>query len=186
MATNLQKELNLLRSILPSDDHLQMQLFGDYNQVCLKLNSDIEISFCIDSLDTSIKSLTLNNIYDLHILKKGLLKHEQWINIQDYFNQLIQQSNSTTSLYSIIQLIQEKLTENNEKEDISIQKFRNAELIYNQIVHDPTIDCSNVLIGYEDRSTNIHEISFNDFKNIDEDQVILFSVFYYNRKFLLF
>jgi hypothetical protein len=183
MAKNLQKELNLLRSILPSDDHLQIQSFGDYNQVCLQLNSDIEISFCIDSLDTS---LTLNNIHDLHILKKGLLKHEQWINIQDYFNQLIQQSNSTTSLYSIIQLIQEKLTENNEKEDTSIQKFRSTELIYNQILHDPTIDRSNVLIGYEERLTNIHEISFNDFKNIDEDQVILFSAFYYNRKFLLF
>jgi len=200
MTENNINELNLLRSILHSDDHLQIQSSGDFDQICLKLDYDIHIKFFIDSLNTSTKSLTINNIHDLRIYKianKDSLKNEQWITIRDYFNQLIQQSNPNTSLYSIIQLIQEQLLQileqrckSNEKqsttiislsnEDAStpIQKFRGADLIFNRIVYDTTIDRSKVIIGYEDRFTGIHEIAFNDFKKVHEDEVI---EFFYNK-----
>ncbi|CAF3510562.1 unnamed protein product [Rotaria sordida] len=190
MAENNIDEFNLLRSILCSDDHLQIRPSGDFNQIYLKLDYDICISFLYDSLNSSTKSLTINNVNDLHISKlthKNSLTNEQWINIRDYFNKLVQQSNSNTSLYSIIQLIQEyilqisnKNVKPNEKisistsrlkEDASTQigKFRGADLIFNRIAYDTTIDRSQVLIGYEDRFTGIHEIKFNDFKKVHED-----------------
>jgi len=195
-----ENNINELRSILHSDDHLQIQSSGDFDQICLKLDYDIHIKFFIDSLNTSTKSLTINNIHDLRIYKtanKDSLKNEQWITIRDYFNQLIQQSNPNTSLYSIIQLIQEQLLQildqqfkSNENqstttislsdEDAStpIQKFRGADLIFNRIVYDTTIDRSKVIIGYEDRFTGIHEIAFNDFKKVHDDEVI---EFFYNK-----
>jgi len=195
-----ENNINELRSILHSDDHLQIQSSGDFDQICLKLDYDIHIKFFIDSLNTSTKSLTINNIHDLRIYKianKDSLKNEQWITIRDYFNQLIQQSNPNTSLYSIIQLIQEQLLKlleqqfksnenqstttislSNEDASTPIQKFRGADLIFNRIVYDTTIDRSKVIIGYEDRFTGIHEIPFNDFKKVHEDEVI---EFFYNK-----
>jgi uncharacterized protein (UPF0248 family) len=203
MTDNNINELNLLRSILHSDDHLQIRSSGDFDQICLKLDYDIHITFFIDSLNTSTKSLTINDIHDLRIYKianKDSLKNEQWITIRDYFNQLIQQSNPNTSLYSIIQLIQEQLLQifekqfkSNENQSITtislsnedastpIQKFRGADLIFNRIVYDTTIDRSKVIIGYEDRFTGIHEIAFNDFKKVHEDEVI---EFFYNKYYI--
>jgi uncharacterized protein (UPF0248 family) len=195
-----ENNINELRSILHSDDHLQIQSSGDFDQICLKLDYDIHIKFFIDSLNTSTKSLTINNIHDLRIYRianKDSLKNEQWITIRDYFNQLIQQSNPNTSLYSIIQLIQEQLLQileqqfksnenqstttislSNEDASTPIQKFRGADLIFNRIVYDTTIDRSKVIIGYEDRFTGVHEIPFNDFKKVHEDEVIQF---FYNK-----
>jgi len=154
MTKNITDELHLLRSILHSDDHFQIRLSEDFNQICLKLDYDIQISFFIDSNNPSIKSITINNIHDLRIDKlttKSSLKYDQWINIRDYFNKLIQQSNSNTSIYSIIQLIQENILQicksndkqsiSNENASTSIQKFHGADLIYNT-----KIDHSQVLI----------------------------------------
>jgi hypothetical protein len=190
MAEDIVNDLNLLRLLLHSDDDLQIRPSGDFNQVCLKLNSDIQISFLIN---TSTTSLTIDNLHDLRIYQisnKNSLKREQWIHIQDYFNQLIQQSNS---LYSIIQSIQDEvskpISQSNEIKSISIsnedastviKKFRGADLIFNRIVHDSTIDRSKVLIGYEDRFTGIHEIPFNDFKKVHEDEVIEYLLVFLN------
>ncbi|CAF4582722.1 unnamed protein product [Rotaria sp. Silwood2] len=41
-------QLNSLRSILRSDDYLQIQPSGDYEQVRIKLDYDIQISFLFD------------------------------------------------------------------------------------------------------------------------------------------
>ncbi|CAF1366340.1 unnamed protein product [Rotaria sp. Silwood1] len=188
MVENNMDELNLLRSILHSDDHLQIQSSENFNKICLKLDYDICISFFYNSLN----SLIINNVNDLHISKltnKNLLTNEQWINIQDYFNKLIQQSKSNTSIYTFIQLIQQYILQisnenfkSNEKNSIStiiklkeddtsiqIGKFHSADLIFNRIAYDTTIDRSQVLIGYEDRFTGIHEIKFNEFKKIHDD-----------------
>jgi hypothetical protein len=195
MAEDIVNDLNLLRLLLHSDDDLQIRPSGDFNQVCLKLNSDIQISFLIN---TSTTSLTIDNLHDLRIYQisnKNSLKREQWIHIQDYFNQLIQQSNS---LYSIIQSIQDEvskpISQSNEIKSISIsnedastviKKFRGADLIFNRIVHDSTIDRSKVLIGYEDRFTGIHEIPFNDFKKVHEDEVIEYLLVFINLYFFI-
>ncbi len=181
MEESTSNDLNLLRSLVD----LQIRPSGDYNHISLKLNSDIQISFLIHTLTTS---LIIDNLHDLRIHQisnRNSLKHEQWISIRDYFNQLIQESDSHTSLYLIIQLIQEKLVEpigksneskslsiSNENASTAVQKFRGADLIFNRIAHDPTIDRSKVLIGYEDRFTGIHEVPFNEFKKVHEDQVI--------------
>jgi len=205
MTENITDEFHLLRSILHSDDDLQIRPSGDFNQVFLTLDYDIQIRFFIDSLNTSTKSLTINNLNDLHIYKlgnKSLLKHEQWINIRDYFYELIQQSTSNTSLCSIIQLIQERISRQNyksnekklmksasiSKEDAStsIQKFRGADLIFNRIAYDTTIDRSQVIIGYEDRFTGIHEIGFNEFKKVHEDEVIKFFFLLFKNKYFVF
>jgi hypothetical protein len=193
MAKTTTKDFDLIRSILHSDDDLQIHPSGEFNQVCIKLDDDIQINVFIN---TSTTILTINNIHDLRIYKlsnKTSLKQEQWIKIRDYFHELIQQSDSNTSLYLIIQLIQEYIvqisrlnrrTRENRSIDIDastvIQKFRGADLIYNRILYDRTIDRSQVMIGYEDRFTGIHEIPFNEFKKVPDDQVI--EILFFNLK----
>jgi hypothetical protein len=188
-------QLDLLRSILRSDDHLQIQPSGDYEQIRIKLDHDIQISFLFDSLQIINQSLNINNIHDLRINKssnKCPFNNDQWTNIRKYFDELIQQSDKNTSIQSIVQLIQDHLlqitTANNkskrnakkssavavtEDTTMTTNKFRGSDLIFNRILHDKTIDRSQVVIGYEDRFTGIHEIAFNEFKKVHDDEVIL-------------
>jgi len=187
-------QLNLLRSILRSDDHLQIQPSGDYEQVQMRLDHDIQISFLFDSLRLVTQPLIIDTIHDLRINKssnKSPLTNEQWTNLRKYFDELIQQSDKNTSIHSIIQQIQDHLlqiTIANPKykpkkktntspsvltEDISTRnnRFRGGDLIFNRILHDTTIDRSEVVIGYEDRFTGIHQIPFNEFKKVHDDRV---------------
>ncbi|CAF1501248.1 unnamed protein product, partial [Rotaria sordida] len=185
--TTITDQLNSLRSILRSDDHLQIHTSGDYEQVRINLDHDIQITFFFDALNNLNKLLTINNLHDLRIIKssqKCPLNKDQWTNIRKYFDELIQKSNESTSLQSIIQLIQDYLlkmsitTEKSKQKDkrstdeISTitNKFRGSDLIFNRILHDKTIDRSQVIIGYEDRFTGMHEISFNEFKKIDKSE----------------
>lgn len=187
-------EFDILRSMFRTDDDLQVRTSGDVNRISLKLDNDLYISFFHDP----VQALTINNLHELQISKptnnKNTLKNEQWINIRNYFNKLIQQSESNTFLTSIIPSIQEyiqhiikeepKSNSSNSfsttifrsKSDAStlIKKFRSADLIFNRILHDSTIDRSQILIGYEDRFTGIHEIKFNEFKKVHESEVIEF------------
>ncbi|CAF5176011.1 unnamed protein product, partial [Rotaria magnacalcarata] len=182
-------DINTLRSILHSDDHIQIRPSGDFNQISLRLDCDIYISFLHDSLS----SLIISNVHNLHLSKqtsnKNSLTNKQWIDIRDYFNKFIQQSNSNTSIYLIVRSMQEYMTEiSGEKQKTSeynsistvliskpdastlIKRFRSADLIFNRIIHDTTIDRSQVLIGYEDRFTGIHEIKFHEFKKVHESE----------------
>ncbi|UJR31913.1 hypothetical protein I4U23_019387 [Adineta vaga] len=181
-------QFTLLRSILQFDDDLQIRSAGDFDQICLKLEYNIYITCFIDSLTLSTESsLTINDIHDLKIINKDSLTNEQWTQTQDYFQKLIQQSNSNTSLYSIVQSMQEYLSQlskskssesqsfssiaiSRENASTPIEKFRGADLIFNRLAHDPTIDRSKVIIGYEDRFTGIHEIIFNEFKKVHQDE----------------
>jgi uncharacterized protein (UPF0248 family) len=194
--TTITDEINHLRSILRSDDHLQIQPSGDYEQVRIKLDYDIQISFLFDSLHLLNKPLTINNVNELRITKssnKSPLNNDQWANTRKYFDELIQESNKETSLRSIIQIIQDHLLQmsvNTRKykpkekksnttataEDTSTltNRFRGADLIFNRILHDKTIDRSQVIIGYEDRFTGMHEIAFNEFKKVHDHEVISF------------
>jgi hypothetical protein len=186
-------QLNSLRSILHSDDHLQILPSGDYQQLQIKLDHNIQISCFFDFLNILNKPLTINNLNDLRIIKssnKCPLDEDQWTNILKYFDELIQQSNESTSLQSVIQLIQDYLINimtNNRKSRRKVKKstkisaeedestltnrFRHSDLIFNRILHDKTIDRSQVIIGYEDRFTGIHEIPFNEFKRVHEHEV---------------
>ncbi|CAF3931338.1 unnamed protein product [Rotaria sordida] len=188
--TIITDQLNSLRSILQSDDYLLIQPSGDYEQVRIKLDHDIQISFLFDSLNILNKSLTINNVHHLRIKKssdKCQLNNEQWTNIRKYFDELIQNQNESSSLLSIAQSIQDHLLKNimtnqtcKQKtkkpmettvvEDVSAMsnKFRGADLIFNRIQHDKLIDRSQVIIGYEDRFIGIHEIAFNEFKKVHE------------------
>ncbi|CAF1596974.1 unnamed protein product, partial [Rotaria sp. Silwood1] len=190
--TTITDQLNSLRSILRSDDYVQIQPSGDYEQVRIKLDYDIQISFHFDSLSILNKPLTINNVHDLRITKssnKCQLNNEQWTNIRKYFDKLIQNQNESFSLLSIVQSIQDHLLKNiitNQKskqktkkpmetttiEDVSTMsnKFRGADLIFNRIQHDKSIDRSQVIIGYEDRFTGIYEIAFNEFKKVHEHE----------------
>jgi hypothetical protein len=187
-------QLNLLRSILRSDDHLQIQPSGDYEQIRIKLDHDIQISFLFDPIQTLNQSLNINNIHDLRINKssnKCPLNNHQWITIRKYFAELIQQSDKNTSIQSVVQLIQDhllqiKITNNKSKRNVKessavaitddatlmTNKFRGGDLIFNRILHDKSIDRSQVVIGYEDRFTGIHEIAFNEFKKVHNHEVI--------------
>ncbi|CAF3304625.1 unnamed protein product [Rotaria sp. Silwood2] len=190
--TTITDQLNSLRSILHSDDHLQIYPSGDYVQVRIKLNHDIQISFFFDSLNILNKPLTINNLHDLRIKKSSNncpLDKDQWTNIRQYFYELIQQSNESTSIQSVIQSIQDysvsimtnnkksrrkekKSTEISAGEDTSAltNRFRHSDIIFNRILHDKTIDRSQVVIGYEDRFIGIHEIPFNEFKRVHEHE----------------
>ena len=191
--TTITDELNFLRSILRSDDHLQIHPSGDFEQVRIKLDHDIQISFFFDSLNVLVKPLTTNNVHDLRINKsssKCPLTNDQWTDVRKYFDELVQKSKNDTSLKSIIQSLQDRLlqtkttTRHSKKkerkgdtteEDVSMMtnKFRGADLIFNRILHDKTIDRSQVIIGYEDRFTGVHEIAFNEFKKVHEHEVIV-------------
>ena len=186
-------QLNLLRSILRADDHLQIQPSGDYEQIRIRLDHDIQISFFFDSLLLLTQPLTIDITHDLRINKssnKCPLTNEQWTNLRNYFDELTQQSDKNTSLHSIIQLVQDhllqtritnpkykskekKISASTSTEDTSTinNKFRGGDLIFNRILHDRTIDRSQVVIGYEDRFTGIHEIAFNEFKKVHDDRV---------------
>ena len=203
MAENYTDQFDSIRSILRTNDELHIRPSGDFNQVCLKLEYEIHISFVYDPLSSSAKSFTINNVNDLRIYKvtkKNALNNEQWIAIRDYFNMLIQQSNPETTLFSIIQLIQEYLLQissinfkHNDKTSITTtitaskvnastleEKFRGADLIFNRIKYDTTIDHSHVIIGYEDRFTGIRELKFNEFKKVHENEVRKFFFLFSN------
>ncbi len=186
-------QLNLLRSILRADDHLQIQPSGDYEQVRIRLDHDIQISFLFDSLLLLTQPLTIDTTHDLRINKssnKCPLTNEQWTNLRKYFDELTQQSDKNTSLHSIIQLVQDHLLQTrianlkykpkekktsasaSTEDTLTINnRFRGGDLIFNRILHDRTIDRSQVVIGYEDRFTGIHEIAFNEFKRVHDDRV---------------
>ncbi|CAF3514779.1 unnamed protein product, partial [Rotaria socialis] len=174
----LTEQLNLIRSILRSEELLQIQSSGDYDQVRIKLDHDIQITFFFDSLSMFNKPLVIKNVHDLQLTKsssKCLLTNEQWITIRQYFDELIQQSDETTLIQSIVQLIQDhllqilasnkttkqkgkkppKTTTLDKDSSSTTNRFRGGELIFNRILHDKTIDRSKVIIGYEDRFTGI-------------------------------
>ncbi|CAF1509062.1 unnamed protein product, partial [Adineta ricciae] len=189
---NITDQLCSLRSILHSDDCLQILPSGDYQQLQIKFDYDIQISCFFDLQNISNQSLTIDNLHGLRIIKlsnKCPLDKDQWTNIQQYFNELIQQSNESTSLESVFQSIQDYLLNTMTKDRKSRRKqkkstnissieetptptnrFRHSDLIFNRILHDKTIDRSQVVIGYEDRFTGIHEIPFNEFKRVHEHE----------------
>lgn len=191
--TTIVDQLNLLRSVLRSDDYLQINPSGDYEQVRIKLDHDIHIGFFFDSLQLSSEQITISNVHDLRINKstnKCPLTSEQWTTLRKYFDELVHKSDKNTSMYSVVQLIQDHLLQtrvNNPKykpkekksasnettDDASAtnNKFRGADLIFNRILHDKTIDRAQVIIGYEDRFTGVHEVAFNEFKKVHEHEV---------------
>jgi len=194
--TSIEEELNRLRSVLRSDDHLQIQNCGDFELVRLKLDHDVQINFLFDSLSNLTEKLTTKNVHDLRISKtsqKCSLTAEQWTEIRKYFDEVQRfPTNDDPSIYNLLQTIQDRLlqmsvrtgqnkgkpkkttnsasnvdqTENNNNN----ARFRGADLIFNRILHDPTIDRGQVLIGYEDRFTGVHEIAFNEFKKVHDHE----------------
>ncbi|CAF4662561.1 unnamed protein product, partial [Rotaria sp. Silwood2] len=163
--TTITDQLNSLRLILRSDDHLQIQLLGDYEQVRIKLDHDIQISFFFNTLNILHKSLTINNIHDLRIHKssnKCSLNNDQWTNIHKYFDEIIQQSNEQTSVQYIIQLIQDRLLQI----ALTNKKFKHKTRKSAETISTTT----NKFHGYEDRFTGIHEIAFNEFKTVHEHE----------------
>ncbi|CAF3680828.1 unnamed protein product [Adineta steineri] len=190
--TTFTDDLESIRCVLRSDDHLQIQQSGDYEQVRIKLDHDIQISFLFDSLQIVSQSLTIDNVLELRISKgssKCPLNQEQWADIRKYFDELIRKADKTTSLRSIIQLIQDQLLrtkitnprfkpkEKKSNDDSASadnasvsNKFRGGDLIFNRLLHDKTVDRGQVVIGYEDRFTGIHEIAFNEFKKVHDHE----------------
>ncbi|CAF0955546.1 unnamed protein product [Adineta steineri] len=69
--TTIADQLNFLRSILHSDDHLQTLPSGDYQQLQIKLDYDIQISCFFDLLNLLNKPLTINHLNDLRIIKSS-------------------------------------------------------------------------------------------------------------------
>ena len=193
----LTDRLNLIRSILRSDDLLQIQPSGDYDQVRIRLDHDVQIIFLVDSLSMFNRPLIIDTVHDLRLTKsssKCLLTDEQWIVIRQYFDELIQQSDKTTLIQTVVQSIQDhlvqvlastktskkkgkkpaKTTTCDDDSSLATGRFRGGDLIFNRILHDKTIDRSKVTIGYEDRFTGIHEIAFNEFKKVHDHEVTHF------------
>ena len=191
--TPIEDSLNLLRSALRSDDHLQIQNCGDYELVRLKLDHDVQITFLFDALNHLTTQLTTKNTHDLRISKssqKCPLTAEQWTDIRKSFDEHQRHpTNDDPSIYNLLQLTQDRLLQMSAKSGRGKGKgrqptqaaapettnnnarFRGADLIFNRILHDPTIDRGQVLIGYEDRFTGIHEIAFNEFKKVHDHEV---------------
>lgn len=195
--TTLTEQLELIRSVLRSEERLQIQSSGDYDQVRIKLDHDIQIVFFFDSLNMFNRPLTIETVHDLRLTKsssKCLLTNEQWITIRQCFDELIQQSDKTTLIQSVVQSIQNHLLQvlasnktskqkgkkspkavtSDDDSSLTTNRFRGGDLIFNRISHDRRIDRSKVIIGYEDRFTGIHEIAFNEFKKVHEHEVNIF------------
>ncbi|CAF0878678.1 unnamed protein product [Adineta ricciae] len=172
--------------MLQSNDNFQIRSAGDFDQICLKLDHSIHIT-CFT--DPSSESLSIDALHDLRISKmtnKDSLTNAQWTQIRDYFDGLVQQSDRNTSLCSIVESVQDylskilnedsksrsssSLTTSRTDASTPAEKFRGADLIFNRLTYDPTIDHSKVTIGYEDRFTGIQEIAFNDFKKVHDDK----------------
>lgn len=187
-------EINSLRCILRSDDDLQIHSSGSYENVRIKLDYEIQLSFLFDFLSISSTTLTLGNVHDLRLTKissKCPLTAEQWQTVQKDFQSLKTRDDPNNyPIRSIVQELQDRLlhisTRNpktkskkasnqmtDDNDETLTSKFRGADLIFNRILHDPTVDRSKVLIGYEDRFTGIHEIPFNEFKKVHDHEVII-------------
>lgn len=186
---------SIIMAHLDSDDQFQIRSSGDYEQVRVKIGYDIELSFLFDSLNDSNKLLIVDRLIDLKITRSSNqcpLDKDQWTNMCEYFNRLLQQPKESTSLSTLIQSIRDYLIammKNNQKlkrkqkkpaklsedENASMMtnRFRHSDLIFHRILHDKSIDRSQVMIGYEDRFTGIHEILFNEFKRVHEHEVSL-------------
>lgn len=195
----IEDELNSIRSVLRSDDDLLVQPSGDYEQVRVKLDHDILVSFFVDALQLAGRPLTVGVLHDLRISKgsnKSPLNQDQWSNIRKEFDELVRKSDSDTALRSLIQLVQDQILRlrvvthkykpkekksNNSAaaaatavvdDDSSANgKFRGGDLIFNRILHDKAIDRTQVVIGYEDRFSGIHEIAFTEFKKVHDHEV---------------
>ena len=186
--------LHSLRSILRSDDHLQVQPSGDYEQIRITLDHGVQIAFFVDSLSLVTTPLTVKQIHDLRISKassKCSLTSDQWTQIRTYFDELSKStSDDHASVQSIVQLTQDcllqmatqaaKAKSNARKSaakaaadepSTNESRFRGGDLIFNRILHDKTIDRTQVIIGYADRFSGLHEIPFNDFKKVHDDEV---------------
>jgi len=190
-SNSIANEFDLIRSVLRSDDHLQIQPSGDYEQARIKLDHEVQLSFFFDALKLTNQSLTIGNVHDFRISKssKCPLTNEQWTELRKLVDDLPEKSDKNTSIYSIVQLVQDQLlqtrvfngkykpkTKQNSSttvEDTSTanNKFRGADLIFNRILHDKSINRAQVIIGYEDRFSGMHEIAFNEFKKVHDDRV---------------
>lgn len=190
---SITEELNYVRSVIRADDHLQVQTSGDYEQVRIKLDHDVQISFFVDAVILLTQPFAANNVHDLRISKlsnKCPLSGDQWTDIRKYFDEVSNSKTKQVSLQSLVQLTQDRLLQmsvktghfkqkdkkngNNATSDdssLSNDRFRGADLIFSRILHDKTIDRSQVIIGYEDRFTGIHEIAFNEFKKVHDHEV---------------
>ena len=190
---SITEELNYVRSVLRADDHLQIQTSGDYEQVRIKLDHDVQISFFVDPVILLTQPFTASNIHDLRISKlsnKCPLSGDQWTDIRKYFDEVFNAKTKQVSLQSLVQLTQDRLlqmsvktgyfkqkekkngnTATSDDSSLSTDRFRGADLIFSRILHDKTIDRSQVVIGYEDRFTGIHEIAFNEFKKVHDHEV---------------
>ena len=166
--------LHSLRSILRSDDHLQVHTSGDYEQVRITLDHGVQIAFFVDSLSLLTAPLSVKHIHDLRITKassKCSLTPDQWTQIRTYFDELGKSTNGDhTSVQSIVQHTQDRLLQmatqaakakskerksaanaTAEEESTNGTRFRGGDLIFNRILHDKTIDRTQVIIGYADR-----------------------------------
>lgn len=191
--TNIEEQFNSLRAILRSDDHLKIHTSGDYERVSIKLDHAIQMTFLFDALTTTNEQLTLKNTVEHRLSKSSNqcpLNADQWQSILKTFDHLISSKESEMTIIQLVQSIQDELLKmfaqvprgktkggqrqsdvTNNDELANSSKFRGSDLIFNRILHDPTVDRSQVLIGYEDRFTGIHEIAFNEFKKVHDHEV---------------
>ena len=156
----LSKDLELICSALISDHCLRIQSLGRVEEISLQLDGDLQLSFFIDSMQTSDMPLIMGNVHDLRLTKSSnscALSNQQWAGMRAYFHELILQANTDNSLFLITRLIQERLVQISTPTNRSTMKafvspyerFHGAGVRYKQSSHDPTDDHGQVSLRLE-------------------------------------
>ena len=159
MTESIANDFKLLRTILSSDDYLQIRSSGEFNHISIQPHPAIQIQCFIHG---SASALILGNLHDLNIDQISTnrsLNQEQWIEIRENFHRLVQQATPDTSLYSIVQSIEEQLAK-----PINTSQFRGGDLISNRIKRNdalPGRDINHSMMKGTDRNGLFSERSFS-------------------------
>ena len=123
----LSEDPQSLCSLFTSDHSLRIHSLGSVEKVSLQLDADLQLSFFVDSMQSSNKPLIMSNVHDLRLTKSSTscaLSNQQWADMRAYFHELILQSNTDNSLILITRLIQERLVQISRRADRSTVSIR--------------------------------------------------------------
>ena len=94
------------------DRSVKIQAIDDeLSQLTIDLSEDFQLEIIARSTDLAVDELLVANIHDIRLIQiLAPNEDDRWIGFQQFFNRLIQESNSSNTLGCIVLLLQEHLT----------------------------------------------------------------------------
>ena len=116
---SIYKTMDSLSSLLLPGEGFYLQFQGRFVTITMKISNEIQLHLTLDEIHSSNNLLMIRDVMDLCLTHSTTLVHPQWSRIQEFFYTLIDHSRSENSLYLIIQLLQDHLSD--------IQRFSNVD-----------------------------------------------------------